>query len=1157
MSGDDHKRTDSCGFNRRTVLKNSAALGALSMIPTAAGRRTQSDVPEPPEGTGARFYVSPDGNDEWNGKAPDHRGNGSAGPLATFEGARDAIRELKAEEGLPDGGVTVYLRGGEYTRTDASFELTEADSGTEDAPVVYRAYEDEDVRFIGGRELDGENFQSVSDPEVKERLPEGSRDEVVEYDLEADGITDYGEIVTSGFNLPRSPPEPELFVDGESMTLARWPNDRWTWTAEVLDPGARPRDIKETFTERPLPDAFDDGATFEYFEDRPEQWADYEDVWMDGFWWNNYAKSNLQIEEFDPEAGTITTAQAHHYSVRDWQRYYYYNVLDELDIPGEFYIDRDEGMLYLYSPEPVEEATIEISLLDEPIVSMDGVSYVAFRGLNFEVSRGSAVQMVDCSNCLVQNCTIGRMGAMGVVVGDSLSTRTGGMNGGTDNGIVNCEIKETGLGAVKLGGGDRETLTPGNNYAVDNEIHNYSRIQSTYTPAVWPTGVGSRIAHNHIYNSPHQAILIGGNEHRIEYNDIHDVVRETDDSGAIYMGRDWSEAGNEIRHNYLHHIENDVGDGQYGVYLDDLQSGTTVTGNVFYRVESPFSIGGGRRNVITNNVMVDCLGSIDLDERGLDEDWPHCRPESEGGTGVMIDRLEAMPYNEGPWASAYPWLTTLLQDDPCTPKNNTVSCNVIVDSPPATIAETARETGVVGDNLWTETPVHFVDRSAQQFELESDSWVFDEIPCLENVPFDEMEAESTYPDYALDTADVDVARVSDGRHEIRITVRNSGRAEAPSAVVRANHVSSGAAIGETATDSIAPGESAEVTIEWDTSGFDDGIEQEIRVLLDEDDVRELIEDNNSATTTIELPAHPIDLDVGPVYGTTVSEGIVELAVEVENVGLERSEATEVRLFDVTDGSERELATLNLPALEPDSSAAVTYEWDVSELTDDESRRIRAVANPDDDFPERNASNNASSTTEIQRLGPFTEELETTASTSAQFGSDGERLVVDAAGVDVWEDADDYGAAYVSDISTANDVTAIVKVTAQENTDGWAKAGLIMRNDVTAAGESSGYAAAMVTAENGFEFEWDSDANGFVNEAANVGESTWPCWLKLERNERTFTSYYSTDGETWHMIGSSDVLGIADTQDVALFATSHAGDEQGTAEFEEFNVTTGE
>ena len=100
-----------------------------------------------------QFYISPDGNDQWSGRLPEVNKTQTDGPFATLTRASQVIRELRTANGLPDGGITVYLRGGDYILTE-SFVLNQQDSGEESKPITYRAYEDEVVRLLGGKRLE-------------------------------------------------------------------------------------------------------------------------------------------------------------------------------------------------------------------------------------------------------------------------------------------------------------------------------------------------------------------------------------------------------------------------------------------------------------------------------------------------------------------------------------------------------------------------------------------------------------------------------------------------------------------------------------------------------------------------------------------------------------------------------------------------------------------------------------------------------------------------------------------------------------------------------------------------------------------------------------------------------------------------------------------
>ena len=104
------------------------------------------------------FYISLSGSDDNPGT--------NEKPFATLERARNAIREIKKAGSLPDGGITVYIRGGIYT-ISKTFKLTAEDSGTISAPILWRANPNEDVRFFGGKVITG--FEPIKDPAVIKR----------------------------------------------------------------------------------------------------------------------------------------------------------------------------------------------------------------------------------------------------------------------------------------------------------------------------------------------------------------------------------------------------------------------------------------------------------------------------------------------------------------------------------------------------------------------------------------------------------------------------------------------------------------------------------------------------------------------------------------------------------------------------------------------------------------------------------------------------------------------------------------------------------------------------------------------------------------------------------------------------------------------------
>ena len=165
------------------------------------------------------------------------------------------------------------------------------------------------------------------------------------------------------------------------------------------------------------------------------------------------------------------------------------------------------------------------------------------------------------------------------------------------------------------------------------------------------TGVGLRASHNLIHDTPRIAIMFSGNNLVIEYNHMHHVNLETEDTGVVYTGgRDWiSSRGTVIRYNYMH---DSIGFGQengkwvsphfsWGVYLDDNTGGVDVIGNIVVRAyRGLLHLHNGRDNLIENNIFVG--GKLQQAEfNGWTADQPLL-------AGSFPDHGEGLRHGEGP-----------------------------------------------------------------------------------------------------------------------------------------------------------------------------------------------------------------------------------------------------------------------------------------------------------------------------------------------------------------------------------------------------------------------------------------------------------------------------------------------------------------------------
>ncbi len=667
------------------LLSLTVAIGSVGFDYLAAIAQQGTPRVQPPL-AGSELHVSPRGNDA-------HPGTASQ-PFATLERARDEIRSIKKGRRLPPGGLTVTLHGGMYELA-RTLALTAEDAGTEAAPIVYRARPGDEVRISGGKRVIG--WQAVTDRTVRDQLDPAARDHVRQADLRALGVKDFGEL-GGGFGL-RGGPGLELFFRDEPMTLARYPNEGFIKITGVLGPteiawgNARGR-VEGDFT---------------YDGNRPERWKNEKEPWVLGYWFHDWAEQRQRIASIDVATRRMTLVKPyHHYGYRKGRWFYGFNLLCEIDRPGEWYLDRQAGILYFWPPAPIKAGQTTVSILDS-LVTLNGASHVTFRGLIFEAARGTAIRIENAANNRIVGCTLRNVGSWAVSVS------------GANSGVIGCDIYATGDGGISLRGGDRQKLTAAGLNAENNHIHHWSRWNRMNRHGISLSGVGNRAAHNLLHDSPHSAIHFSGNDHIIEFNEIHRVCTESNDAGAIYAGRNWTMRGTVIRHNYLHQIRGFEGRGCIGIYLDDLYSGTTIFGNVFHDVTRAAYIGGGHDNRIENNLFVDCRPAVHVDSRGLG--WAHKWPASWVREIKDKGTLSGIRFNRPPYSDRYPELAKILDREPAAPTGSLIARNVQFGGKWDEVDKKAAPFVTFQDNLLGVDP-HLVDAAKGNFQLRNDSPAF-------------------------------------------------------------------------------------------------------------------------------------------------------------------------------------------------------------------------------------------------------------------------------------------------------------------------------------------------------------------------------------------------------------------------------------------------
>ena len=612
-----------------------------------------------PEVEGTVIYVDP---------AAAEGGNGSKdAPFMSVPEAQAKIREMKSGDGLPTGGITVLLASGKYSVMDA-IKFTSEDSGTEECPIRYMSAEKHGAEFDGGITISPSDFEPLSDEEKAVINDPAAKDTVVKVDLTKYGIAlgSTGRIYPHGFavkggsagNIGPS----ELFVDGERMSISRYPNitDEDTNLRTGLSDGVSVFEIL-TIGE------FEEKATA--IRERALNW-DLDNLWAFGYFEYLWADATVPVS-LDIDALKVTINNEMYYGLKPVKPFYFFNILAETDAPGEYYIDRENAILYLCPTENFENSTVTLSVSSQNIIEGENLSYVTFDGIAFTSTRATAM-FITGDHITVENCKIYNVRGDGMVVT------------GTDSTVQNNEVFMIGDTAIEVNGGDVNTLTPSNNKVYNNYVHHWSQIGRSSNYAIRITGCGTTVSHNEMHDAPNEAFLWNGPYHVIEYNEAYDVCLEADDCGAFYHGRVFDSYGTVIRYNYIH----DVGrNGAYahGIYYDDAISGQTAYGNVIANITGyGMLIGGGRDNVIKDNLIINTKMSAMLyDTRSRDA----VIDGEEGNLQVMMDRLVIMQAQPA-WLEAFPGYADIIPSYPgyegdvdnpmlaANPANNIVTGNV-------------------------------------------------------------------------------------------------------------------------------------------------------------------------------------------------------------------------------------------------------------------------------------------------------------------------------------------------------------------------------------------------------------------------------------------------------------------------------------------------
>jgi len=519
-----------------------------------------------------QFYVDPlHGSDTNSGKSP-------SSAFATIPHAALAAAATKA-------AATVHLAAAVYRQP---VSLGPPHSGRAGAVITFRGPSGGGAVLSGGLAVPNSSFKASGG---------SGGGGVFVADLAKLGVnlSDLGSLAPSALGGCAGD-KVELVESGVVLDLARWPNknaskhspagypgfNNWANIRQVWGSGGgspqafslsrsntscahppyccpgRPNALCPTFG--PVPSA-----------KQLQAWAKEEDLWLHGYWSNDWGDSYVTPSKISADRIDIDQATPPCYPVLNHARVMVVNALSELDSPGEYYISKAGKLSLIPSSKtgalaPDGSYALTMRGSSECVLCLDSASYITFENIGAGFSRGTPVGCKDCESVSFVNVSVSATGGVGIAVS------------GSNNLVENCTIRGSGCRGMTVSGGDAKTLKPANNMVVGNLIEDFARIHRTYNPGISWSGVGSVFSQNTVRRGPHAAILGSGLNTLFEHNTIENMAYEVDDAGAFYTGRSWVERGNVLQHNTFRSIRTRVpvflgAPSVQAIYLDDQMSG--------------------------------------------------------------------------------------------------------------------------------------------------------------------------------------------------------------------------------------------------------------------------------------------------------------------------------------------------------------------------------------------------------------------------------------------------------------------------------------------------------------------------------------------------------------------------------------------------------
>jgi len=159
---------------------------------------------------------------------------------------------------------------------------------------------------------------------------------------------------------------------------------------------------------------------------------------------------------------------------------------------------------------------------------------------------------------------------------------------------------------------------------------------------------------------------------------------------------------------------------------------------------------------------------------------------------------------------------------------------------------------------------------------------------------------------------------------------------------------------------------------------------------------------------------------------------------------------------------------------------------------------------------------------------------------------GTTYTVSGSGTDIWGTSDKLNYYYQND---TGDLTFTARVASVQNTNAWAKVGLMVRESTAA---NAAYVGIYVTPGNGVSMQYRSATGVTATDLARNTGFVAPYWVRLVRSGNTFTGFRSPDGVTWTQVGQISVTMAANVTE-GFAVCSHNNTTLNTSTFDNVSV----